>query len=84
MLSQEPQNHVFIGCAHPGRVLAFRGIPPKAYNVPWMFFTTDFQVKDGAYHDGKAAYTGYQLSAAPNPDFVNVVKSLFKNRATAC
>ena len=39
---------------------------------------TDFQVKGGPYAGGKAAYTGYQLGAKANPDFLRVAKSLFK------
>jgi rhodanese-related sulfurtransferase len=54
------------------------GHPPQAYNVPWRFFTTDFAVKDQAYLDDKALYTGYQVSAESNPDFLSVVQSLFK------
>jgi rhodanese-related sulfurtransferase len=54
------------------------GHPPQAYNVPWRFLTNDFQVKQGPYQGGKAPFTGYQLSAQPNPDFVGVVQSLFK------
>ncbi|MCB2185106.1 MAG: hypothetical protein KQJ78_01720 [Deltaproteobacteria bacterium] len=54
------------------------GHPPQAYNVPWRFLTTDFQVKDGPYQGGKAPFTGYQLAAKPNPDFVGVIQSLFK------
>ncbi len=54
------------------------GHPPKAYNIPWRFLTTDFQVKGGPYAGAKASYTGYQLSPKPNPAFVEVVRSLFK------
>jgi rhodanese-related sulfurtransferase len=54
------------------------GHPPKAYNVPWRFATTDFQVAGGPYGGGKARFTGYQLSPKPNPDFLSVVRSLFK------
>lgn len=54
------------------------GHPPQAYNVPWHFAGTDFQVKGGPYHGGKAGYTGYQLSPESNPDFLGVVQSLFK------
>lgn len=54
------------------------GHPPQAYNVPWRFATTDFQVKDGPYQGSAAAVTGYQLSARPNPDFLQVMQSLFK------
>lgn len=57
---------------------ALLGHPPQAYNVPWRFATNDFQVKDGPYQGAKARFTGYQLSAQPNPDFVGVVQSLFK------
>ncbi len=54
------------------------GHPPQAYNVPWRFATNDFQVKGAPYHGSKAPVTGYQLSPQPNPDFVEVVQSLFK------
>jgi rhodanese-related sulfurtransferase len=54
------------------------GHPAKAYNIPWRFATTDFQVKGGPYQGGKAPFTGYQLSGVVNPDFVGVAKSLFK------
>jgi rhodanese-related sulfurtransferase len=57
---------------------ALLGHPPLAYNVPWRFATNDFQVKGGPYQGGKAGFTGYQLSARPNPDFAGVVQSLFK------
>ena len=57
---------------------ALLGHPPQAYNVPWRFATSDFQIKGGPYQGVKAQFTGYQLSAKPNPDFVGVVRSLFK------
>ncbi len=57
---------------------ALLGHPPQAYNVPWRFLTNDFQIKGAPYQGGKAPFTGYQLSAQPNPDFVGVVQSLFK------
>jgi rhodanese-related sulfurtransferase len=54
------------------------GHAPQAYNVPWRFGTTSFQVQDGPYQGGLAPDTGYQLGQEPNPDFVGVVQSLFK------
>ncbi len=57
---------------------ALLGHPPQAYNVPWRFATTDFQVAGGPYQGGKAAATGYQPSPKPNPDFLGVAQSLFK------
>ena len=77
MLSQEPKT-TFLLDVRTRAEYTLLGHPPKAYNVPWRFFTTDFQVKDGPYQGGKALHTGYQLAAKPNPDFVNVVQSLFK------
>jgi rhodanese-related sulfurtransferase len=77
MLSQEPKT-TFMLDVRTRAEYTLLGHPPNAYNVPWRFFTTDFQVKDGPYQGGKALYTGYQLSAKPNPDFINVVQSLFK------
>jgi rhodanese-related sulfurtransferase len=77
MLSQEPKT-TFLVDVRTRAEYALLGHPPMAYNVPWRFMTNDFQVKDGPYQDGKASHTGYQLSAKANPDFVNVVKSLFK------
>lgn len=77
MLAAEPKN-TFLVDVRTRPEYALLGHPPKAYNVPWRFATSDFQVKDGPYGGGKAPFTGYQLSVQPNPNFVGVVKSLFK------
>ncbi len=77
MMDQD-QKDVFIIDIRPRFAYALAGHPPTAYNIPWRFATTDFQAEGGAYDGGKAAYTGYQLSSEPNPNFVSVVKSLFK------
>jgi rhodanese-related sulfurtransferase len=77
MLGQEGKP-TFIIDVRTRAEFALLGHPPQAYNVPWRFGTSDFQIKDGPYQGGKAPYTGYQLSANPNPDFVGVVQSLFK------
>lgn len=77
MMDQDPKG-VFIIDIRPRLTYALEGHPPQAYNIPWRFATTDFQAEGGAYNGGTAAYTGYQLSPEPNPNFVNVVKSLFK------
>ncbi len=75
MLSQEPKT-TFLLDVRTRVEYTLLGHPPKSYNVPWRFFTGEFQVKDGPFQGGKATYTGYQLSAQPNPDFISVVKSL--------
>ncbi len=77
MLSQEPRSTFMID-VRTREEFMLQGHPPQAYNVPWRFFTADFQMQGGAYAGGKAAYTGYQLSSEPNPDFIGVTQSLFK------
>ena len=75
MLSQEPKT-TFLLDVRTRVEYALLGHPPEAYNVPWRLFSGEFQLKDGPFQGGKAPYTGYQLSAQPNPDFISVVKSL--------
>lgn len=77
MLDMESQG-VFLVDVRTRAQYTLLGHPEGAYNVPWRLGTNDFQVKGGPYGGGKAAYTGYQLSATPNPDFVGVMQSLFK------
>ncbi len=77
MLSQQGKP-AFIIDVRTRAEYALLGHPPQAYNVPWRFATNDFQVKGGPYQGGKAPFTGYQLGAKPNPDFIGVVQSLFK------
>ncbi|MGD8563772.1 MAG: rhodanese-like domain-containing protein [Desulfarculaceae bacterium] len=77
MLAQEPKT-TFMVDVRTRAEYALLGHPPGAYNIPWRMATTDFQIKGGPYSGGKAPMTGYQLSPKPNPDFVEVVKSLFK------
>jgi rhodanese-related sulfurtransferase len=77
MLSSEPKG-TFLVDVRTRAEYALLGHPPGAYNVPWRLATNDFQIKGGPYNGGKALFTGYQLSAKPNPDFMGVIKSLFK------
>ena len=77
MLDMESQG-VFLVDVRTRAQYTLLGHPAGAYNAPWRLGANDFQVKGGPYGGGKAAYTGYQLSAAPNPDFVGVMQSLFK------
>jgi len=77
MLAQETRT-TFLVDVRTREEYMLQGHPPQAYNVPWRFLTPDFQVRDGAYAGGKAAYTGYQLAREPNPDFIGVLQSLFK------
>lgn len=55
-----------------------QGHPPRAYNVPWRFFSDRLRIKGQDDGHGKAEFTGYQLSPKPNPAFVGVMQSLFK------
>lgn len=55
-----------------------QGHPPRAYNVPWRFFSDRLRIKGQDNGDGKADFTGYQLAPKPNPAFVEVMQSLFK------
>ncbi|RJX33862.1 MAG: hypothetical protein C4525_08320 [Desulfarculus sp.] len=77
ILAAEPKS-AFLVDVRTRLEYALLGHPPKAYNIPWRFATMDFQVQGGRYDGGKAPFTGYQLSAKPNPNFVGVAKSLFK------
>ncbi|ADK84901.1 Rhodanese domain protein [Desulfarculus baarsii DSM 2075] len=77
MMSQDARDTFMID-VRPRHMYTLLGHPPRAYNIPWRFLTTDFQVEGGAYGGGAAEYTGYQLSAEPNPNFIGVVTSLFK------
>lgn len=77
MLTQGPKTTFMID-VRTRPEYALLGHPLQAYNVPWRFATTNFQAKGGPYNGGKADYTGYQLRAEANPDFVGVVQSLFK------
>ncbi len=77
MLASEPKG-TFLVDVRTRPEYALLGHPPRAYNVPWRLATNDFQVKGGPYDGGKAEFTGYQLSAKPNPDFLGVMGSLFK------
>jgi rhodanese-related sulfurtransferase len=77
MLASEPKG-TFLVDVRTRAEYALLGHPPKAYNVPWRLGTNDFQIKGGPYNGGKAEFTGYQLSAKPNPDFLGVMGSLFK------
>lgn len=77
MLASQPKE-VFLVDVRTRPEYALLGHPPHAYNVPWRLATSDFQIKGGPYQGDKATYTGYQLSPKPNPDFIGVVKSLFK------
>ncbi|MEW5914131.1 MAG: rhodanese-like domain-containing protein [Thermodesulfobacteriota bacterium] len=77
MLAGEPKS-TFLVDVRTRLEYGLLGHPPKAYNIPWRFATLDFQVQGGRYDGGKALFTGYQLSAKPNPNFVGVAKSLFK------
>ncbi|MCB2226643.1 MAG: hypothetical protein KQH53_08180 [Desulfarculaceae bacterium] len=77
MLAAEPKD-TFLVDVRTRMEYALVGHPPHAYNVPWRLGTNDFQVAGGSYNGGKAARTGYQLSAKANPDFLGVMGSLFK------
>lgn len=77
MLASQPKE-VFLVDVRTRMEYALLGHAPQAYNVPWRLATSDFQIKGGAYQGNKAPYTGYQLSPQPNPDFLGVIKSLFK------
>ncbi|MFH2126654.1 MAG: rhodanese-like domain-containing protein [Pseudomonadota bacterium] len=77
MLASQPKE-VFLVDVRTRQEYALLGHPPQGYNVPWRLATNDFQIKGGPYQGNKAAYTGYQLSSKPNPDFIGVIKSLFK------
>lgn len=77
MLAAEPKD-TFLVDVRTRMEYALLGHPPHAYNVPWRLGTNDFQVAGGPYDGGKAASTGYQLSAKPNSDFLGVMGSLFK------
>lgn len=77
MLSQEPRATFLVDVRSRFEYMLL-GHPPQAYNVPWRFLTGDFQVAGGPFQGGKATYTGYQMSAEVNPDFVGVVQSLFR------
>lgn len=77
MLALDGKNTFMID-VRPRHMYALLGHPPRAYNIPWRFLTTDFQVEGGSYGGGVAEATGYQASAEPNPNFVSVVTSLFK------
>jgi rhodanese-related sulfurtransferase len=77
MLTQEPRTTFLVDVRTPAEYMLL-GHPPQAYNIPWLFLTGDFQLQGGPFQGGKAPYTGYQKSGAPNPDFVGVAQSLFK------
>lgn len=77
MLEQDPKGTFLIDARNRAEYMLL-GHPPQAYNMPWRFLTSEFQVKDGPFQGGKAPYTGYQVTLEPNPDFVGVVQSLFK------
>lgn len=77
MLTQEPRTTFLVDVRTPAEYMLL-GHPPQAYNIPWQFLTGDFQLQGGPFQGGKAPYTGYQKSGAPNPDFVGVAQSLFK------
>jgi len=77
MLASQPKE-VFLVDVRSRAEYALLGHPPQAYNVPWRLATNDFQIKGGPYQGNKAPFTGYQLSPQPNPDFIGVMKSLFK------
>ena len=51
------------------------GHPQNAYNIPWRFSSQDLQISS---IQGGPPVAVYQLSSQPNPDFVGVVRSLFK------
>ncbi len=77
LLLQEPRT-TFLVDVRTREEFSLLGHPPQAYNVPWRFLTSDFQVQGGPFQGGKADHTGYQFSAEPNPDFIGVAQSLFK------
>ncbi len=77
MLASQPKE-VFLVDVRTRAEYALLGHPPQAYNVPWRLSTNDFQIKGGPYQGSKAPFTGYQLNPQPNPDFIGVMKSLFK------
>lgn len=77
MLQEQPKS-TFLVDVRSRCEYTLLGHPPQAYNIPWRQMTTKFQVAGQPYEGGKAEYTGYQLEAEPNPDFLEVVKSLFK------
>ncbi|MFH1035847.1 MAG: rhodanese-like domain-containing protein [Pseudomonadota bacterium] len=77
MLAQEPKNTFLVDSRNRAEYMLL-GHPPQAYNVPWRFLTSDFQMQGGPFQGGKAPYTGYQVSLENNPDFVGVAQSLFK------
>lgn len=77
MLSQEPKS-TFLLDVRDRAEYALVGHPPQAYNVPWRFLTSDFQIKGGPFQGAAAPQTGYQSNLEPNPDFAGVVQSLFK------
>ncbi|CAO0820973.1 Rhodanese domain-containing protein [Desulfarculales bacterium] len=77
MLGQDPKATFLIDARNRAEYMLL-GHPPQAYNVPWRFLTSDFQIQDGPFQGGKAPYTGYQVTLEPNPDFLGVVQSLFK------
>jgi rhodanese-related sulfurtransferase len=51
------------------------GHPVNAYNIPWRFSRQELKIHNNA---DVASQTVYQLAANPNPEFVGVVRSLFK------
>lgn len=52
---------------------ALTGHPAGAYNIPWRFASHNLQLPADP-----AAGAAYQLNPEPNPDFIGVVRSLFK------
>ncbi len=70
------KNHTFLIDVRTRAEYQFLGHPPRAYNIPLLFLTTNFQIKGEEYGGKIAKKTRYAL--VPNKDFVKVVESKFK------
>ena len=75
LLMRKPET-AFIVDVRSRQEYAWLGHPAGAYNIPWRFSGQDLQISAG--QTGSPPQAGYQLTAEPNPDFIGVASSLFK------
>ncbi len=74
LMMREPET-TFLLDVRTREEYAYQGHPLNAYNIPWRFASPSLQISAA---QGAAPSAVYQLSPESNPDFVGVVRSLFK------
>lgn len=75
LLVRKPET-TFIVDVRSRQEYTWLGHPASAYNIPWRFSSQELLINAGSA--GAPPQASYQLTAEPNPDFIGVVRSLFK------